>query len=282
MKTVTVKDKFAAMGAEVRFGDMPTSHWSGRVSRARVVDTRPPFTLDIKTENGGQFFEILIRPDRPADLSFEVLDIAPDDRHLLLAARWFDEGKQILDRFLCGHDERFWFAAAVPGNPTSVPAAKEALKPDIVRASQAQNRVKPKNRHRRKNAGFLRQGEWFFVPAPDLQVPELLILRKEPLRRGRGKPHMAEFVYRHGGTSVYVCHQYPRGLTVAEYRDLIQRDPDKKNLAWSQMARDPEAYAKGRIVHPDHKTIVLPFWHRVVPNRESESRSGSLSLVFLD
>lgn len=261
---------------------MPTPRWAARRSRAQVRDDRPPFTLDVKTEKQGQVFEILVHPDHPADLAFEILDIAPKDRHLLLGARWTGAKAKNLDRFLCGHDERFWFAAAVPGSPSSVPSAKEALKPPVARDSQVQHHVKTKHRNRRKNPGFIRQGEWFFVPAADLQVPDLLILHKEPLRRGRGKPHMAEFIYRRGGTNVHVCDEYPTGLTDREYRDLVLRDPAKKNLSWRQMARDPEAYAKGRITHPDHKTIILPLWHHVVPNRESESRSGSVSLVFLD
>ncbi len=241
-----------------------------------------PLATDAKTEKHGQVFEILVHPDHPSDLTFEVLDIAPGDSHLLLGARWTGPKAEVLDRFLCGHDERFWFAAAVPSSPSSVAAAKEALKPAIARESQVNHRVKTKHRNRRKNAGFVRQGEWFFIPAPDLQVPDLLILRKEPLRRGRGKPHMAEFIYRRGGTNVHVCDEYPTGLTDREYRELVRHDSAKKNLSWRQMARDPEAYAKGRITHPDHKTIVLPFWHRVIPNRESESRTGSASLVFLD
>jgi len=44
------------------------------------------------------------------------------------------------------------------------------------------------------------------------------------------------------------------------------------------MARGAEVYAKGRVRHPDHKTIVLPFWHRVLPNREV----SSVNVAFLD
>jgi hypothetical protein len=50
-----------------------------------------------------------------------------------------------------------------------------------------------------------RQGEWFFLPAPDLKVDARLILHNEPLVRGTGgKPHWAEFCYRTGGEAVYV------------------------------------------------------------------------------
>jgi hypothetical protein len=68
----------------------------------------------------------------------------------------------------------------------------EALKPAEVRAAQAQQGVKGKDR-RRKNAAYRRQGEWFFLPAPHLKVDKKLIVRDEPLSRGNGgKPHWAE------------------------------------------------------------------------------------------
>lgn len=107
------------------------------------------------------------------------------------------------------------------------------------------------------------------------------MLSKEPLRRGRGKPHLAESLFRRGGQTVYVCNLHPSGLTENQYRELVRREPDKKKLPWRTMAREPEVYVKGRISHPDHKTITLSVWHRVLPNTENASRAGS-SLAFLD
>src|SRR3712207_8814464 len=53
---------------------------------------------------------------------------------------------------------------------------------------------------RRRNEAFVRQGEWFFIPAPGMGVDENLILRNEPISRGAGsKPHMCQYVYRSGG-----------------------------------------------------------------------------------
>jgi len=38
---------------------------------------------------------------------------------------------------------------------------------------------------------------------------------------------------------------------------------------------------KGKITHPDHKTILLYDWHRVVPN--TENRAASMKhLAFID
>jgi hypothetical protein len=184
-----------------------------------------------------------------------------------------------LQKFLCGHDERFWFVAGVPASGVStVLSAKDALKPAAVRGAEIRHHVKTKNRHRHKTDAFVRQGEWFFIPVPDLTVDVRLVLHREPLRRGGGKPHVAACLYRRGGTRVYVCREFPNGLTEAQYRDLITRTPGKKSLDWRTMVRDPEAYVKGHVTHPDHKTVVLPFWHRVLPNTEVLSSN----VAFLD
>src|SRR5881275_3217634 len=55
-------------------------------------------------------------------------------------------------KFLCGHDERHWFVAAVPEaarGVTGVTTAKIALQPDAVQELIA--RVKPKDQFRRRN-----------------------------------------------------------------------------------------------------------------------------------
>ena len=93
-----------------------------------------------------------------------MLDVQPADRHLLLMVRGRDEKS----KFLCGHDERHWFVAAVPESAPvgTVRAAKEALKPAEVRSAQARLGLGSDAGNRRKNAAFRRQGEWFFVPAP--------------------------------------------------------------------------------------------------------------------
>lgn len=128
--------------------------------------------------------------------------------------------------------------------------------------------MKTRDRQRRRNAAFVRQGEWFFLPAPDLNPAEWLILHNEPIRRGRGKPHMIEFLYREGGTTVHVCNNYPAGLTERTFAALLKRQPEAGRLPWRIMVRKPEAYANGRVRHADHKAITLPGWHRILVNDE--------------
>ena len=158
----------------------------------------------------------------------------------------------------------------------------EALQPSEVRAAVGRKVRRAKNRLRRRNEAFVRQGEWFFVPAPELSVNPKLVLRDEPISRGRGgKPHMYQFLYRTGGDLVYVCRRRPLGVPVGEYILLLDSNPDAKHWNWSRMMRNPEAYARGRVWHPDHKTVVLDGWHRVLMNTENQV-PGARAVFFLD
>jgi hypothetical protein len=40
-----------------------------------------------------------------------------------------------------------------------------------------------------------------------------------------------------------------------------------------RLVRDPEVYAKGAVRHPDHATIRLVGWHRVLMNTEQGARA---------
>ena len=237
-------------------------------------------SIDVIEGRKGEHF-ILENPD---DLPVEILDIQPDLRHLLLLVRGqTDRGAKDLRRFLCGHDERHWFVAAIPEDArvSTVKQAVEALKPGPVKNVQERVGIKTKDLHKRRTAGYVRQGEWFFVPKHNLKVQDFLIHRNEPLRRGRGKPHTAEFLYRHGGETVYVSRQYPNGLTEREYKELITNNPSAKINSWRTMKRDASVFVKGRISHPDHASVILDIWHEVVPNTESESVAFR-DVAFLD
>ena len=213
-------------------------------------------------------------------LDLTVMQSEPKLRHLLLLVRKTADQPQ-LDRFLCGHDEREWFVAAVPGGASSIRQAMEALQPDAVRDALVKSQVSSRKRYRRKNRAFRRQGEWFFVPEPTLLVDEKLILRNEPLRRGAGKPHMVEYLYRSGGETVHVCDRYPNGLAPDEYRAVLYRNPNAVRWRWQVMRRNPGVYARGTVRHSDHETITLPCWHRVVMNTETQSRTMA-NVAFLD
>ena len=232
--------------------------------------------LDIQEDRRGEYFDITLQSAAEP----LVLDLQPDDRHLLLLIREAEEKH----KFLCGHDERHWFVAAIPEKAPvgTVRQAKEALKPHLVQVAQSEKRVANKSRNRRKNAAFVRQGEWFFLPVSEQPQAGMLILQNEPLTRGNGgKPHWADYCVRTGGETVLVSNRYRSGLSHIQYQRLIEKNSNARNWNWRTMQRNPEVYVKGRIRHPDHKTILLPGWHRVVMNTENQSRAMR-NVAFLD
>ncbi|HET8782293.1 MAG TPA: hypothetical protein VFM63_07740 [Pyrinomonadaceae bacterium] len=263
METELLETMFGRMGARVkvreltRFGERPG--------------------VDIRSDKRGEYFDIGVAFRNPAE--YQVIDIRPAERHLLLMART-ERGKQ---KFLCGHDERHWFVCAVPGASVSnVKAAMEALQPQEVRTSIRRRVKRVKNRLRRRNEAFVRQGEWFFIPAPNLTVNEKLIRKDEPISRGDGgKPHMCQYMYRTGGQPVYVCPRRPGGVSAARYHKLLLENPDAIAWNWTTRMVNASVYVRGRVSHSDHKTIVLNDWHRVVMNTEAHA-PGARSVVFLD
>ncbi len=267
METKTLQKQFERMGARLK---LVASHPRRRTG----------LSIDIHRDKQGPFFNITLGNELQRDV--EVLDLQPGQRHLLLLVREQTEEREAKHKFLCGHDERDWFAAAVPevSGVSSVRTAMEALKPAEVLAAQTQKNVKTGRRNRRRNEAFVRQGEWFFIPEPDINPPQWVILADEPLIRGRGKPHTAEYLYRTGGTFVYVNKKYKNGLSEANYRRLVQSGQAKAG-DFHLRRLDPIVYVKGRITHADHKTVLLDGWHRVVPNTESKAASMR-HLAFID
>ena len=112
-------------------------------------------------------------------------------------------------------------------------------------------------------------------------MDEKLVLRDEPLVRGSGKPHLVQELVRVGGEAVYVSAKRPQGITQAQYDKLIQRDAKVAHWGWRVMRRNPGVYARGTVSHADHATITLPFWHRVMMNTETQSRTMA-KVSFLD
>jgi hypothetical protein len=270
MKLEHLERAFGSIGARLRV--------EAPASRRTPVQG---YSLDIGHDHEGQFFALRGEAAELANVEFAVLQKQDGDRHLLLLAK--SERGARKDRFLCGHDEREWFVAAIPGTASTVMQAKEALKPAPVRQAQARKSLNASKANSRHNAAFRRQGEWFFLPVEkSMAVDAKLILKWEPISRGNGsKPHLVEQVYRTGGEVVYVCDQHPRGMTTAEYAAQIRRNPKAKTWNWRQARRNPGVFARGAVRHPDHATIVLRDWHQVIMNTEHQAPSMR-SLAFID
>jgi hypothetical protein len=256
-----IEEKFRRVGARVRVTETPI----GRL------------TVDVKRDGKGEYFDLKVARQtiNGAGVWVDAIDVRPRERHLLLMAA--DDaggapaksgGKQ---KFLCGHDERSWFVAAVPEKrpAANVREAFDALKPVDVQQALSRFKVRNRDRNLRRNEAFVRQGEWFFLPRPDVIVPDALVLRNEPIRRGNGKPHWVEFLSRTRGEVVYVNRE-GEAMTDWQYQRRLKELPRLKGH-WTVQRRNMRVLAKGRVSHPDHKTIVLPCWHEVVMNTESQS-----------
>src|SRR5262245_42722670 len=110
---------FAAMGGRVKFRPFaPPRRWR------REAPPRDGFAIDIRRDREGEYFDFAVGTNPP---EFQVLQVVPQGRHLLLRA----EGGR---RFLCGHDERHWFVAAIGGRVSTVRDAKRSLVPEALRA----------------------------------------------------------------------------------------------------------------------------------------------------
>jgi hypothetical protein len=255
----------------------------GRIgARVKIVEAgaslgrRQFINIDIGADAKGEYFDIKWNPVDGGDLF--VVNVEPKMKHLLLMARRLAS----VERFLCGHDERHWFVSAVPNDGVvNVRTAFDALRPGWIRR-EVELRVKPKNRYRRRNEVFVRQGEWFFIPMPWMRNDTKLALKNEPLSRGAGsKPHMCEYMLRFTGEAVMVCSKYPRGVSREKYERILWSKPDARNWNWTPMRRNAAVFAAGRVWHPDHKTITLDGWHQVFMNTEGQA-PGSQSVTFLD
>ncbi len=239
---------------------------------------RAPLAIDVVGSGRREKFEVEVNVDAQA----RVVDVDAELRHLLIHSTLPDDAAAF--KYLCGHDERHWFVAGVPNDPgvSGVRSAMEALKPRAVQLAQQAAALDGRERLRRRNRAFVRQGEWFFVPCPELEVDPRTIRRNEPLQRSfRNKPHWAQEACRMGGTAVMVSDLEPGGLTLEQYRVRITQSNTARNARWRPMMRDPKLYVRGCVRHTDHATIELEGWHRVFMNEEARAPS-STGVVFLD
>jgi len=279
----SLRRAFSRIGAEVRF----------RVPRWG----RSGFSLDIERLHRKEIFVIFATNE----VDFTVFSVEPGIRHLLLMVKDPAIKEVAHSKFLCGHDERHYFMAAIPerAGATSVRTAMTALKPKEVLNVETAAGIKPRylhSRRRRLKNGerIFRQGEFMFVPRLDFKPASPLgIVRDEILTRermranfwgssNRGNPHIAREAYRQTGTMVFVTHQYPGGLTKKERFELFQQDPAARRLYWWTQQRDPDVYVRGTIRHPEHATIDLGrIWHSVYVNTEGQSHAGR-HLSFID
>jgi hypothetical protein len=174
-------------------------------------------------------FEATVSRSAPIEVGTRVLF---EDRHRRVIESVTPERKR---HFLCGMDESHLFIAQLPHAAPTIKDAHRALAPAIPPQYGAQRADRVR-----------RQGEWFLLPITPLETNELDAVAPSEVRvrvgvaqaanlRRAGRPHVADEV-----------------IVIAD----------------STVELGVRIYARGAIRHPDHRTVELRAWHRVIPNRE--------------
>ncbi len=272
---------FSRIGARVKVMEAAPSPLRMRWNRKGSTEQPPQIAIDIRRDKAGEFFEIRTAPGSRQEI--DVLNLQPREKHLALLSRQFDVQDELLakQKFLCGRDEKHWFVAAIPENEpvSTVIGAKIAPKPEEVRTrEQALESPARRVSGERTQPTCARENGFFFL-SRNVSADSLHILRNEPLSRANGsKAHIVEQCYRSGGETVYVSGKYPLGISAEEYKRLPERE---RKIGFMMMKRDAAVYVRGEVRRPDHETITLNGWHRVLMN--TENRSSALRyLAFLD
>jgi len=251
----------------------------------RLIEQDPHYHhVDVQPGKNGEIFIISCLPSR---FRLQVLQSDARNQHLLLMMQNTKNGE--IHKYLCGHDERHWFAAAIPeeARAKNIREAKEALLPPEAEEALHTRDVRKKNKLNRSNPAYLRQGEWFFIPEKLQLKGNEPIHRNEPLQRSAGaNPHIAEEIIRTGGETVFINALHaPDGLTEEEFEQFKKEHDEESGRGWNRRfrrrIRGALVYARGKVRHPDHATVELRGWHRVVPNTEDQAEARR-HLVFLD
>ncbi len=186
--------------------------------------------------------------------TLQLLDKRPATRHLLLQVRSQPFERKVVDTYLLGHDERQLFVLH-SDSVTSIREAIEALKPPVVRWAE------------RRGRKVIRQGDWFFIPAPTnfRVLPNMILHQNERIggpnafrwRIRVGHPHIAE----------------EQVLVFDTIRRRVGSDwvPTPNQLV--------DIFVRGKIRHEEHATIELRSWHRAVQNTPADTPA---TLGYLD
>jgi len=149
---------------------------------------------------------------------------------------------------LAGRDERQLFMCRLPRACTTVAEAHRALRaPEATEARGVMART-------------IRQGEWFFIPI-EKEVEDTI---DRDVARGK------LWVYRRASIGSFI----PRAGKPHRADELV--------VAPVAASRVMHVYVRGRVRHVDHKTVRLPFWVRVVRNREVAEQASPFGGGWID
>ena len=206
----------------------------------------------------------------------EVVHIDPADRHLLLLVR--SEGEK--SKFLCGHDERHWFVAAIPEAARGVTRRRDGQG----RAAAADRRVARRDRLPRKRR-FEPSQRGLSCARASGSSSRRRGSRVEPWRccaTSRWPAPAGRRTCCARRTAAAVDVVYVRGANVLSDEGLRAARPSVTRRGYcARCAATLSSYARGTVRHPDHATIMLPGWHRVVMNTE-RSAKAMRHVIFVD
>lgn len=250
-----------------------------KVTQSKSVRWGPStIRFNVGTDKQGEHFTLMVG-EEVKDVDVRILDVDPERAQLLLLVVTNPlDGQPVKEKLLLGHDERHWFVAGVPEKSRNIADAFQQLKPEAAKLSQQRAGVGGKSLDRRKNKGFVRQGEWFFVPVQFEPDKGTYIHKKEPIQRQGGTPHFVEKCVRFGGKSVFL-------LGDKVYTPAQKEDYERKNGPAPFQSRQMGArvFVTGKVTHKDHATIELQGWHEVHMSREPGRVQGRQSAQgFLD
>lgn len=238
-------------------------------ARLKVTQRRAgvPLRFNVGTDRQGEFFTLSVNEE---SVDADVRVLAADQvlaQALIMVVTKDESGKPQKEKLLLGHDERHWFVAGVPEKARNIKDAFRLLKPEAARLSQERAGVDGKKVDRRRNKGFIRQGEWFFVPVQFEPDKKTIVHKNEPIQRGpRSTPHVVEKLVRFGGQQVFILNG---GIYTREQKDAYIAA--NGNAYFQARTQNATVFVTGKVSHKDHKTVCLQGWHEVHLSREPEN-----------
>lgn len=154
-----------------------------------------------------------------------------------VTGRWHVLGGALLEwngnYYISALDEWQYFCAQLPKKVRTVHYAFESLKPEPVKQALKEDRY------------VRRQGEWFFVPVSDDEMPSF---KKKDIK------HSVELPYKRVGRNVHVVSQLIKLNNITYVTGRVRHVS-----TWSGRATG------------EHRMVTLVGWHKLYKNREIES-----------
>ena len=161
------------------------------------------------------------------------------DKRGFVVEQFTSESKR---HFLAGMDEQHLFVAQLPRGTSTVQGAHQVLRPESVRVAE-----------RGAFEKTVRQGEWFFISLHPRELAEVeLEVTKAPLR-----------VHRQQGIA-----QAAKWVRVG-----------RPHVAEEVLVLGDRVYVRGDVRHPDHATLTLRPWRRVIGNTEASTPMVGVNFV---